>query len=302
MRHAAVAVALFVSLLQNNQAVFRSQTEEVRVDVLVTDGRRPVGGLTARNFELLDSGVAQTIEQVDVSELPFSMLLVLDTSSSMEGAALRQLEDGARAAVDALRPGDRASLLTFNSSVGPATPWTADRGPLAAAIDQLRAAGTTSLFDAAFAAIVRRDPEPGRRNLMILFTDGEDTSSWLPDRSAYDLADRTDIVVYGVTTDATTSGQPAGLQWRSGVRLASEQPIISSQDFLSSLAARTGGKHLRSTATDLHRTFTQIVSEFRTRYILWYRPAGVPATGWHPVDVRLKGSRGQLTARRGYER
>jgi len=55
MRDAAVAIALFVSLLPNQQAVFRSQTEEVRIDVLVTDGRRPVGGLTARNFELLDA-------------------------------------------------------------------------------------------------------------------------------------------------------------------------------------------------------------------------------------------------------
>jgi len=54
MRDAAVAIALFVSLLPNQQAVFRSQTEEVRIDVLVTDGRRPVGGLTARNFEPLN--------------------------------------------------------------------------------------------------------------------------------------------------------------------------------------------------------------------------------------------------------
>ncbi|HEX6465120.1 MAG TPA: VWA domain-containing protein [Vicinamibacterales bacterium] len=302
MRHIAVAVALLVSVLQDQRAVFRSAAEAVRVDALATDGWRPVTGLTAHDFELWDSGVAQKIESVDISELPFSVMLALDTSTSMKGAALRQLQDGARAALDVLRPDDRASILTFNSAAGRPTPWTADRGSLGAAIEQLSTAGTTSLFDAAFAAMVQRDPEPGRRNLLILFTDGDDTSSWLPDGAAYDLAARTDIVVYGITTDATTSAQSGALRWRSGVRLALRQPIVSSTDFLSGLAERTGGKHLRSTATDLRRTFTQIVSEFRTRYVLWYRPEGVPATGWHPIDVRLKSGRGQLTARRGYER
>lgn len=302
MKSVAVAAALLVSLLQSGRAVFRSAAEEVRVDALVTDGRRPVGGLTAANFELRDSGVAQKVENVEISELPFSMLLALDTSSSMDGAALRQLQDGARAAVEALRPGDRASLLTFNAAIDRPTPWTTDRGSLAAAIDALRAAGTTSLFDAALSAIVQRDPEPERRNLLIVFTDGDDTSSWLPDTAVYDLASRTDIVIYGITTDAGPPAYRAALQWRSGIRLTPQQPIVSSEDFLTQLAAHTGGQHLRSASADLRRTFTQVVAEFRMRYVLWYRPEGVPATGWHAIDVRLKGSRGRLTARRGYER
>ncbi|HEX4565574.1 MAG TPA: VWA domain-containing protein [Vicinamibacterales bacterium] len=131
-----VAVALLLPLLQNERAVFRSAAEEVRVDVLVTDGNRPVAGLTAMNFELKDGGVVQKIENVEVSELPFSLQLALDTSSSMEGTALRRLQDGARAAIDALRPGDRASILTFNAAIGRATPWTADGASLRAAIDQ----------------------------------------------------------------------------------------------------------------------------------------------------------------------
>lgn len=302
MRFAVAAAVLFVSFAPRQQTLFRSGTEGVRVDALVTDGRRPVAGLSAANFELKDSGVAQKIETVEVSELPFSVLLALDTSSSMEGASLRQLQDGARAAVDALRPGDRASIVTFNSAIGPATPWTTDRASLGAAIDRLRAAGTTSLYDAAVAGILQRDPEPGRRNLLIVFTDGMDTSSWLPDGAAYDLASRNDVVVYGVTTDAAPSARDTALQWRSGVRLSAQQPIVSTANFLAKLAAETGGQHLRSTTAELRRTFAEIVAEFRTRYVLFYRPDGVPATGWHPIDVHLKASRGRVTARRGYER
>ena len=298
----AVAIVLLLPLLQKERAVFRSAAEEVRVDVLVTDGHRPVAGLSAMNFELKDSGVVQKIENVEISELPFSLQLALDTSSSMEGTALRRLQDGARAAIDALRPGDRASILTFNAAIVRATPWTSDGASLRGAIDQLAVDGTTSLFDAAAAALVQRDPEPGRRNLLIIFTDGTDTSSWLPDAAAYDLASRTDIVVYGITTDTAPSAHDTTLQWRSGVRLSRGQPVISSVDFLATLAAHTGGQYLRSTTADLHKAFAHIVAEFRTRYVLFYRPEGVSATGWHPIDVRLKGSRGRVTARRGYER
>jgi Mg-chelatase subunit ChlD len=212
MKAWAAAIVLLVALLQNQRALFRSAVEAVRVDVLATDGRRPIAGLTTQNFQLLDSGVPQKIENVEISEFPFSVLLALDTSSSMAGPSLRRLQDGARAAVDALKPGDRASILTFNAAIERATSWSADRSFLGNAIEQLRAAGTTSLYDAAVAAI------------------------------------------------------------------------------------------FQGAATDLRSAFAQIVSEFRTRYVLWYRPEGVAATGWHPLEVRLKGAQGHVTARRGYER
>jgi VWFA-related protein len=302
MRSAAIAAALLLYLLPNQRAPFRSAVEEVRVDVLVTEGRRSVTGLSAANFELRDSGVVQTIENVEVSEQPFSVLLALDTSSSMEGASLRQLRDGATAAVEALKPGDRASIVTFNEAIARATPWTGDRALLGATIDRLRAAGTTSLYDAATAAMLQRDPQPGRRNLLIVFTDGDDTSSWLPDSVAYDLAARTDVVVYGITTDVGPPSRDTALQWRSGIRLSPQGHIVSSTGFLAKLAGLTGGQHLRSMSADLRRTFAQIVAEFRTRYVLWYRPKDVPAAGWHPIVVRLRASHGHVTARRGYER
>lgn len=302
MRHAAVAALLAFLIPPAQSPVFRSGADEVRVDVLVSEHGRPVKGLTSRDFELRDSGVTQKIETIDVADVPFSVTLALDKSASMEGTALRQLKDGARAALDELKAGDRAAILSFNEAIGAETPWTADYTALVSGIEGLAAGGTTSLHDAAATAVLARDPEPGRRNLLILFTDGDDTSSWLPDSAAYDLAARTDVVVYGITTGTTALARETALRWRSGIRLERQQSIVSSVDFLSTLAARTGGKHLRSTGTDLRRAFAQIVSEFRTRYVLYYRPEGVSATGWHPIDVRLKGVRGQVTARRGYER
>ena len=301
MSRVLVAVMLFGTIL-NGRPQFRSGVDAVRVDVLVTDGRQPVGGLTIANFELRDNGVRQTIDDLQVGEVPFSMMLVLDASGSMDGWPLGHLKDGARAALEALRPDDRAALISFNHVIASPTPWTSDRHGLTAAITELKANGGTGLFDAALAAIVQRDPEPGRRNLLIIFSDGRDTASWLPDFAALDLVTRADIVVYGVTLEAGRGRGRPNLDRRSGIRLSPDQTVASSTDFLAALAERTGGVRIASSLLGLRRTFSKIVTDFRSRYVLTYTPRNVSTTGWHRIEVRLTNRKGEVTARRGYER
>ncbi len=68
------------------QSLFRATTLGVRVDVLVTDGKKPVAGLTGRDFEVRDNGVLQAVEVVDAAEVPLNVVLALDTSGSTAGA------------------------------------------------------------------------------------------------------------------------------------------------------------------------------------------------------------------------
>ena len=200
------AAAMAGGMLQEPQR-FRSGTEAVTVDVLVLDGGRTVGDLTAADFELLDSGVQQQVDNVQVLDVPFSMMLALDSSSSMQ-TGRRRLQDAARAAFETLHDDDRASVLSFSDQISAPTPWSSSRQAVLDAIDGLRSDGSTSLVDAAFTAVLQRDPEPGRRNLVILFTDGEDTSSWLPDDRALEAAERSEAVVYSVAIDK--AGQRGG--------------------------------------------------------------------------------------------
>jgi VWFA-related protein len=280
---------------------FHSGADAVRVDALVLDGRRPVGGLTAADFELRDTGVPQDIDDIQIVEVPFSVLFALDTSGSMQ-IGLPRLKEAARAAVDALEPDDRAAVMTFSETVSAPTPWSPSREPVTTAINRLFADGSTNLADAAFAAILQRDPEPGRRNLVILFTDGSDTSSWLPDDTAFDLAARSDVVVYCVAIDQTKPDPRRPLQYRSGIRLSRRQPVMRSDDFLHELAVRTGGDSLSTDLGNLQKTFRRVVEDFRSRYVLAYTPRGVADDGWHPIDVRVKDKRYKVTARRGYAR
>jgi hypothetical protein len=115
-------------------------------------------------------------------------------------------------------------------------------------------------------------------------------------------ARRSDAVVYLVALR-----QPridARLEYRSGVELWRDDggfppatpPIVE-------LSAMTGGRMLIADRPErLRDAFAAAVTQFRSRYLITYRPLGVDATGWHPIEVRLKARRATVTARRGYSR
>jgi VWFA-related protein len=281
---------------------FRADVDAVRVDVLVTDRNRPVAGLSKTDFVLRDNGVLQRIDSISMEEIPFSMLLALDTSSSVSGPALKDLKQAARAAVGALRVNDRASVMTFSDVLRRRAEWSSNSAALAHAIEAADASGPTALFDAAFAALSARDPLPARRGLIVLFTDGDDTSSWLPSHATLDKTSRTDAVVYVVTTVPPPASPDRHLYYRSGIRLTPTADLVDRSSFLREIAERTGGDLLITDTKGLPATFERIVGEFRRRYLVSYMPSGVEAGGWHAIDVTLKNRRGQVTARRGYQR
>ena len=281
MRFAAVLVVAACAAGTVHAQVFRARAEGVRVSVLVTDDGRPISGLQAGNFEVRDNGVPQRIEVVPAGG-PIGVTLVLDASASVRGRPLANLTAAADAVLSSLRQGDRAALVTFAAPVNLLAVATTDLASIRQQLRGIRPAGSTSLIDAAAAALVvaDREAEPG---LILLFSDGEDNSSWLTASSVETTAERSEAVIYAVTV-------------RSLRRFAG-----SAAGFLDRLAAATGGSVQYAESTEnISRTFLTIVEEFRHRYVLTYVPAGAGRRGWHDLDIRLKGRRGKVTARRGY--
>jgi Ca-activated chloride channel homolog len=180
MKTALTLMALFLTIGQASERRFRSGVEVVTVDALITREDRPVSGLQAGDFELRDNGVLQQIDSVTLDDAPLSMLLVLDTSSSVAGPTLHHLKQAAIAAVDSLTPNDRAAILTFAESVNLRSDWGVVSTGTRQAIMEAAAGGATSLYDAVFAALTLNDTAPGRRFVVLVFSDGGDTSSWLP--------------------------------------------------------------------------------------------------------------------------
>jgi VWFA-related protein len=300
----AAGVGLLV-LCSGAPQIYRVAVDGVRVDVLVTEGKRAVRGLTASDFELRDRGVVQVIDSVSFEDVPLSVMLVLDTSSSVRGTPLTHLKQAASGVVDRLLPGDRAALMTFNGAVSLDCDWTSDRRRLQDAIDRVDAGGATALHDAAYAALMLRDPSPGRP-LVLVFSDAADTASWLPGARVIELAQRHDAVMYAVTLRGPDT-RPLGYlaDFTSGVqaRLENVAGAAFREPFVERLAAESGGSVLSAEGSGgLRDTFEKIVAEFRSRYVLTYTPRRVEASGWHPLQVTIKGRSGRVTARRGYLR
>ena len=295
---AAIAVLTALTAMQAPQ--FRSGVEAVRVDALVMDGGKPLADLNADDFELRDNGVVQTIESVAVADVPISMMVALDTSASVAGHVLQELKAGVGAATAALRSEDRAALISFSSDINLIRDWGNNNAAVSDALAGLRAGGGTALWDAAYAALTFSDDTPGMRRLVLVFSDGDDTSSWLPSVWVLDKARRTDVVVYSVEIRNPSLRPIPSLQNRSGTQSFKNVPYDDSS-FLDELAEMTGGARFRVTeATELRKAFARVLMEFRTRYLITYTPRGVDQSGWHPLEVKLKTKRGKVTARKGY--
>ena len=277
-------MAVGASVVAAQGPTFSSRREIVRVDALVTRDNNVVRNLTAADFSITDSGVAQQAELISFEALPLSVQFVFDDSASVVGERLARLRDGGRAVIGGLTARDQAGLLTFGRAVDRPEPLTSDLTRVRDAIDRMHAepggsGGGTTLIDACYAALALSDSDVGR-SLLLVFTDGVDTSSWLTPERVLEAARRSNVVAYGVSTAPVANGS-----------------------FLREFAERTGGSafHVES-VSDLRTTFLRILDEFRQRYVISYTPTGVPASGWHPLVVRVRGRNIVVRARAGYVR
>ena len=273
----AMTVLLSTVPLASQQSSFRSGTLAVRVDVLVTDGRKPVAGLTAQDFALRDNGVLQTVEVLDGSGVPINAVLALDSSSSTAGPRHANLVSASLALLDGLQADDRAALTTFSHAVTSRVALTSDVASVREALRAMRPAGQTSVMDGAYVAVAATLSQTGR-SLVLICTDGYDTWSWLRPSDVLESAKRSNAVIYAVA--AADARQSAALK---------------------NLADATGGDVLKvKTGGDLRGAFQRILQEFRSRYVLAYTPAGVAPAGFHTLDVRTKRRGLTVKARPGY--
>lgn len=278
MRRVLALLAVVISLSAVSAAqepTFRSRTNLVRVDVLVSKGRQPVTDLTTTDFEIRDNGAAQPVEFMRFEELPLNVVLVCDTSFSVAGEDASNVRRAVQALIPSLRRGDRVSMITFGGRVTERLKLTEDVGRLANALDNVRPDGLTTVIDAIYAALTLVGDEPGR-SLVLVFSDGIDTASWLTTGRLLDTVKASPAVVYAASVgdDAT--------------------------EMLREVAETSGGRHVAIESTrNLEATFAEFLGEFRKRYVLGYEPTNT-TPGWHRLDIKVRRTGVDVRARPGY--
>jgi VWFA-related protein len=260
------------------QPTFSARVDGIRVDVLVTDSsRRPVRGLTAADFVIRDNGIPQEVDVVSFGETSLNVGLAFDLSESVAGPPLDRLREASKALTAALQPADRLALVTFDHVVTMQCALASSRACANDALAEAKPIGETALVDGVFAGMMVGESDAGR-SLLMVFSDGLDTASWLSPIRVLEMARRSDVVVYPITSK---DARP---------------------DFLDELASLTGGRlHELGWNDDLSDTFRAILDEFRNRYVVTYTPKGVPKDGWHKLDVRVNRSATRVKARPGYQ-
>lgn len=273
------AILLWTSSLAAQQPTFSTRIEAVRVDVLVTDRENgpAVRGLGPDDFEVLDNGIPQKVDLVSFEQIPLNVILALDLSDSVEGDRLEHLQAASSALINGLEKDDQVALVGFSHVVTRGAALSSDHARVRQALGETFASGDTALIDGTFAGMMIGESDVGR-GLLIVFSDGVDTSSWLTADKVLDAARRSDIVAYGVVVQSRNK-----------------------PEFMRELTSATGGRLYeidRTTALD--KVFVQVLEEFRQRYLVSYTPRGVETTGWHRLTVSIKGRKVSVRARPGY--
>jgi VWFA-related protein len=276
-----------------------------RVNILFTVADKKgrfVNNLLKEDLEVLELKKKQTIlEFAAESELPLRIAILVDTSNSIRARFRFEIE-AARTFLDSvIRKGrDKALVYGFDTEAELVQDFTDDTELLSNKLRDLRPGGGTALYDAMTTACRDRmmldRPMHNFRRAMIIIGDGEDNASRLTRDQAMEYAQRTDVVIYAISTN--NSGTMRDQSDDRGLHQESEGDKV-----LDYLAKETGGRtYFPFRAQELEQDFENIANELRSQYSILFRPEPLKTDGrYHPIELRIP-RRGDLVvrARKGY--
>ena len=281
----------------DEQTVGRIITRNVRLPVAVIDkGQRFVVDLKKEDFEVYEDKVKQLkIEDFRPQyDLPLDIALLMDTSNSVKPKLKFQRDAAVSFLQTVLRiQKDKALFLSFNSDVELQQDFTNRIDLLSKAIDKVKAYGETRLYDAVYSICEEKmKGESGRRRVIVLITDGEDTASEHTLQDAINIALKTETIVFVISNKASGFFGVQGGQ------------VDSSEDkSLKRLAEDTGGRSFfTGTVIELEKGFSVIDKELRSQYLIVYEPQNDNFDGkLREVEVRLPGKKDlRIRTRKGY--
>ena len=261
---------------------FGTGIEVINLTVTVTDAQgRLVPGLERDAFSVFEDGVKQELALFNKDRLPLSVVLLMDSSASMEDK-VTPARAAAKRFVSTLVPEDRARVVAFNNRIDVLQDFTNDKAKLNDGIDRLLPSGATALHNAFYISIkgLQKEKQQGagaRRQAIILLSDGENTASIVTDEQVIDLARKAEISIYSIRLTTDYEGDKGRAAFSQATHL------------LSVLARETGGQaFFPAQVQELDSVYDRIAEEMRTQYSLGYVPTNLRRDGrYRRIVVRV---------------
>ncbi len=278
----AVAMSAALVAQQPPGPTFKAGTQVVSLFVTVADAqKRLVPDLGKDDFEIFDNEKPQQVTYFDNSIHPITVVVMLDTSGSMT-LTIDLLKRAAEQFLIRLLPDDKAKVGAFNDKVQISSRFTNNRDQLISSVRDLDYGNGTRLWDAVALSLDELKGIEGRR-VILLFTDGDDTSSKVGLGNMIDRARAEEVMVYAIGLESQFMNQrtkPDG-----GLR---------------KIADETGGGYFELKKTsDLAPTFTKVASELHSQYVIGFAPTLLDSRV-HKLMVKMKPAGLTARARKSY--
>lgn len=284
------------------EEAIRINTDLVNVvtSIVPPAGVKPTD-LKLEDFEILEDGVPQELTNFGrESEAPLRLVMLFDTSLSVTQRLGFEKKAAAKFFERVLRPQDQAAIFSFSTEVVLLQEFTNRVPALVNATKQLKVQGATSLYDGIYLAADYLKPAKGRR-VIVLITDGGDTTSSKTLKTALQQVQGVDGVIFAIYT---------GRLWNS-----QNLRDIAAERALEALAKDTGGQVYQPKLTmnddlthdedqavkELDIAFAQLADELRTQYILGFYSTNEARDGrFRKLEVKIKRPGFGVRARSGY--
>jgi len=271
------------------QKTFRSEASLVNVPFNALDKNGlPVNGLKREDFQVTENGEPQEIaffsEAGEREDVILTIALLIDTSGSVKDKLRHEIDTAAEFFREILRPEkDLALIMQFDSEVNLVQDFTQNQGDLARALNGLRGGNSTSLYDAIYLAAEEKLRDEAGRKVMVVISDGEDTSSLVSKKEAIEAAQKSDALIFGI-----------------GVR---GKDSVGGFEELKRFSEQTGGAFFspRAKFEEIQEAFRSIGKALKGQYSLAYSPTDKRKDGaFRAIDIRCKNRDVRIRARKGY--
>lgn len=271
---------------KQDQPIFKSSVRTVPIYATVVDSSgRLVPDLERADFSILDNAKPAEVSLFSNDSQPFSAVVMLDTSASMT-ANLKLLNRAAEQFLLRLLPVDRAQVGAFNDKIQLSGTFTNNRDELIGALNDLYFGNPTRLNDGIAAGLDALKGIDGRR-VVLVFTDGEDTSSRTGFKDVLERARDEEVMVYSIGLES---------EYFNGQRVVKTKP---SRD-LRKISDETGGGYFELVkSADLAPTFSRVAQELRSQYLIGFAPASLD-NKVHKLEVKVNRPGMTVRARRSY--